>query len=96
VGWNIWGSIQSIGKIFIFSKIVSGAGIAQTVQQLVKEGRSRDLIPVKARFTAPVQTGPGTHPASYITRTGSFPGVKRMGHGVDRPPPSTAEFKERL
>ena len=39
-----------------------------------------------ARFSAPVQTGPGTHPAAYTMGTGSFPGVKRPGHGVDQPP----------
>ena len=34
-----------------------------------------------ARFFAPVQTGPGAHPASYTMGTGSFPGVK-CGRGV--------------
>ena len=29
-----------------------------------------------ARFSAPVQTGPGTHPASCTMGTGSFPGGK--------------------
>ena len=48
------------------------------------------------RFYADVQTGPGVHPASYTTGTGSFPGVKRPGHGVDYPPPSSAEVKERV
>ena len=28
------------------------------------------------RFSAPVQTGPGAHPASCTMGTGSFPGVK--------------------
>jgi hypothetical protein len=28
--------------------------------------------------------------------TGSFPGVKRPGRGVDHPPPSSAEVKERI
>jgi hypothetical protein len=36
-----------------------------------------------ARFLAPVQTGPGAHPASYTVGTGSFPEVKRPGRGVD-------------
>jgi hypothetical protein len=27
---------------------------------------------------------------------GSFPGVKRLGHGIDHPPPSSAEVKERV
>jgi hypothetical protein len=36
-----------------------------------------------ARFYAPVQTGSGAHPVSYTMGTGSFPGVKRSGRGVD-------------
>jgi hypothetical protein len=40
-----------------------------------------------ARFSAPVQIGPGAHPASYKMSTGSFPGVKRPGRGDDHPPP---------
>jgi len=36
---------------------------------------------VGARFSAPVQTGPEAHPASYKMGTGSFPGV-RCGRGV--------------
>jgi hypothetical protein len=35
-----------------------------------------------ARFSAPVQTGSGAHPASYTMGTGTFPGVKRPGRGV--------------
>jgi len=51
---------------------------------------------VEARFSAPVQTGPGAHPASYSMGTGSLPGGKRPGRGVDHPPPSSAEVKERV
>ena len=43
----------------------------------------------KARFSAPVQTGPGAHPASYTMGTGSLPGVKRPGRDVDHPPQSS-------
>jgi len=42
----------------------------------LRAGRSGDWIPVGARFSAPVQTGPGAHPASSTMGTGSFPGVK--------------------
>jgi hypothetical protein len=49
-----------------------------------------------ARFSTPVQTDPGVHPASYTMGTGSFPGVKQPGCGIDHPPPSTAEVKERV
>jgi hypothetical protein len=47
----------------------------------LRAGRSGDQIPVEERFSAPVQTAPGDHPASCAMGTGSFPGVKR-GWGV--------------
>ena len=37
------------------------------------------------RFSVPVQTGPGAHPASCTMGTGSFPGVK-SGRGVTLAP----------
>jgi len=49
-----------------------------------------------ARFSAPVQTGFGAHPASYTVGNGSLPGVKQPECGVDYPPPSSAEVKERV
>ena len=48
------------------------------------------------RFSAPVQTGLGAHPASYTVGTRSFPGVKQPGHDIDHPPSSSAEVKERV
>jgi len=48
-----------------------------------------------ARFSAPFQTGLGSHPASYTMGTRSLLEVKRPGHGIDHPPPSRAEVKER-
>jgi hypothetical protein len=54
-------------------------------------------IPVEARLSAPVQTSPGSPPpASCTMGTGSLPGVKRPGRGVDHPPPSSAEVNERV
>ena len=38
-----------------------------------------------ARFSAPVQAGPGAHPASCTMGTGSLPGVK-SGRGVTLTP----------
>jgi hypothetical protein len=38
----------------------------------VFDGRSGDRIPVGAKFSAPVQTGPGAHQASYTMGTGSL------------------------
>jgi len=44
-----------------------------------------------ARFSAPVQTGPGDHAASCTMGTGSFPGGKvRPGRDADHSPPSSA------
>ena len=73
------------------------AGTAQSVQRLAKGWAVRGSNPGGGgpRFSAPVQTGPGAHPTSYIVGTGSFPGVKRPGRGVDHPPPSITEVKER-
>ena len=48
------------------------------------------------RFSAPVQSSPGAHPATYTMGTGSFPEVKRPRRGVKHPPPSSAEVKERV
>ena len=45
----------------------------------------------KAKFSAPVQTGPGVHPGYRV----SFPGVKQAGRGVNHPQPSSTEVKER-
>jgi hypothetical protein len=48
------------------------------------------------RFSAPVQTGPGAHSASYTMGTGSFPGVKQPGRGIGHPFPSSTKVKERV
>ena len=48
-----------------------------------------------ARFSAPVQTGPGAHPASCTMGTGSSPGLERPGRDVDPSPPSSAMIMKR-
>ena len=47
--------------------------------------------------SALVQTGPGALPASYIQWVPglSLPGLKRQGRGVNLPPQSSVEVKER-
>jgi hypothetical protein len=49
-----------------------------------------------ARFSAPVETDSGAHPASYTIGTGSVRGVNRSRRGLDHPPSSSAEVKERV
>jgi len=58
--------------------------------------RCVEHIRVQTRFSATLQTSPGTHPVSYTKGTGSFSGVKRPGRGVDRPPSSSSEVKETV
>jgi hypothetical protein len=57
---------------------------------------SGDRIPVRARFSAKVQTVPGAHPASYIMDIMSFPGVKWSGRGFHYRTPSDAEVKGKV
>jgi len=51
---------------------------------------------VGVRFSAPIYTGPGAHPASCAMDTGSFQAVKRPGCDVDHPPPPRNEVKKRV
>jgi len=51
---------------------------------------------VEARFSAPVKTVPGAHPASYTMGIRSYPGVKRLVRGVDHPTSSSAEINRRV
>jgi hypothetical protein len=71
--------------------------IGSRYSDLLRAGRSGDRIPLGMRFSAPVQTGPGGPPSLlYNGYRVSFPGVKRPGRGVDHPPPSNAEVKQRV
>ena len=73
---------------------VCGPGYHSRYSDLLRVGRFGDLIPVGAKFSAPVQTGPGPNPASYTMGTGSFQAVKRPGRGVDHPPHLEAKLKK--
>ena len=46
-------------------------------------------------FPASVQTVPGAQTAFHTMGTGSFPGVKGPGRGLEHPPLSSAKVKER-
>jgi len=47
------------------------------------------------RYSAPVQIGPGAHPASCTMGTGSFLGVNWPGRGVHHPPHLVPRLKEK-
>jgi hypothetical protein len=90
-------SQQSVRQSTISCSVKKGTGIAQSVLRLARAGRSGDRIPRRVRFSAPVQTDPGAHPASCIMdKAVSFAGEKRPERGVDHPPPSSAEVKDRV
>ena len=55
--------------------------------------QSGDQLLVGVRYSIPIQTSPGAHPASYTTCTRLFPRVKRLGLGVDHPPPLALKLK---
>jgi len=71
--------------VCVFSHTDYGPGYLSRYSDSLRAGRSGNRIPVGARFSAPVQTGPGAHSASYTMGTGSFPGVKRPRLGADHP-----------
>jgi hypothetical protein len=71
-----------------------GPGQRSRYSDSLRAGRPGDRIPVGARFSAPVQTGHGAHPASYTVGTGSFPGIKRLGCDVDHPPHLAPRLKK--
>jgi hypothetical protein len=56
----------------------------------------RGLNPVGVKIFRTRSDRPGTHPASYTMGTGSFPGIKQPGRGVDHPSPCNTEFKGRV
>ena len=62
----------------------------------LRAGRPGHRIPLGARFSEPFQIGPGTHSLLYNTYRISFSGVKQPGRGVNHPPLSSAEVKERV
>ena len=71
--------------IFVVKHSIGGPGISVGIAT----GYGLDGLGIKsqwgAKFSAPVQTGPGAHPASCSRGTGSFLGAK-SGRGVTLTP----------
>ena len=66
--------------IYIFRR---QSGQLSRYSDSLRAGRSRDRIPERATFFAPVQTGPEAHPVSCKMGDGPFPKVKRPQRGTD-------------
>jgi hypothetical protein len=65
--------------------------VAQSVQRLAPSWMVRGLNPGGGENFRTHPDQPWVHPASCTMGTGSFPGVKRPGHGADHTPPSSTE-----
>ena len=85
---------SSTTLILYLSHAQKWAGIAQSVKRLATGWTVRGSDTGGGEISAPVQTVPGAHSASYTMGTGSFPGGKGPERGVDHPTPSRAEVKE--
>ena len=75
-----------------------GPGQRSQYSDWLRAGWSRVRIPVGggAKFSSPVQTGPGAHPASCTMGTRSFPWDKAAGAWRWPPTTSSNEVKERV
>ena len=63
---------------------------------MLRARRSGDRIQVGGEIFRTRPDRPWGLLSPYTKHTGSFPGVKRPGRGVDHPSPSSAEVKERV
>ena len=88
--------MKNFNQILIYSVLIEFFYRTATDCDSLPAGRSGDRVPVRQRYSTPVQTCPEAHPASYTMGTGSLPGVKRPGRGVDHPPTYSSEVKERV
>ena len=84
------------GRMDVCLLCVACCQVAQSVLWLSTGWTGRGSNPGGTRFSAPAQTRSEAHPTTYIMATRSFSGVKWPGRGIDHPPLSSAEVKERV
>ena len=100
--WNLqcWNFRITTCIVLIWNVLLLSSGPRQLsrYRDWLRAGQSGDRMPVGVRFSAPVRTGPGTHPASCTMGTGSFPGggKERPGRDADPSPPSSAVGHQRV
>jgi len=88
--------MASRGTTLLYS-FVSGAGIEQSVWRLATGWKIRGSNPGGGEIFRTRPDRPWGPPSLlYNEYRVSFPGVKRPGRGVDRPPPFRVEVKERI
>ena len=76
------GSLKSLKKIVRYTScFLISSGLGQYNLYSLWAERSGDRIPVGVRISAPVQTGPGAHPAFCTMGTGSL-SREQSGQGV--------------
>ena len=81
--------------IFIISLFrESGPEYRSRYRDSLRTGPSVVRIPLGARFSADVQAGPGSLPASCTKSFGSFPGLKLSERGFNYLSPSSTEVKQ--
>jgi hypothetical protein len=88
--------IHNCLPIFIAHPCLFGLRWRSRYSDLLRVGRSGDLIPVEARYSAPVKTSPGAHPASCKMGTGSLYRGKAAWASRWPPTPSSAKVKKRV
>jgi len=79
VYFNIRNTLKKSGTFLLGHPVYVGRDSSVGIETRYGLRRFRNRILVGVRFSAPIQTGPGAHPASCTMGTGSFPGVKAAG-----------------